>query len=67
MVAFVINTQAEDLPPVATWADLANPALRGKVASARADKSGSAYMQLATVLKVHGDEQGWALYERLVG
>ncbi|MHA1567144.1 MAG: extracellular solute-binding protein, partial [Alphaproteobacteria bacterium] len=35
--------------------------LKGKVSSARADKSGSSFMQLATVLNIYGDD-GWDVY-----
>jgi iron(III) transport system substrate-binding protein len=67
VVTFVVNTdQAKDHPPITAWKDLADPSLKGLVASARADKSGSAFMQLAAVLKVHGDEAGWPLYEQLL-
>lgn len=63
VVALVVNTDqvaAGERPR--TWTDLADPAWAGRVASARADKSGSAYMQLTTVLEVHGPEAGWDVF-----
>ena len=61
VMVFVANTNAlgKDLPK--TWRDLASANLKGKVSSARADKSGSAYMQLATVLNIYKDK-GWDVY-----
>lgn len=36
------------------------------ISSARADKSGSSYIQLATVLQAFGEEKGWELYKGLL-
>jgi iron(III) transport system substrate-binding protein len=49
-----------------TWADLANPMYKGKISVARVDKSGSAYIQLATVLQLYGEEKGWDLYGKIL-
>ena len=49
-----------------TWADLANPAYKGKISLARVDKSGSAFIQLATILQLYGDEKGWDLYAKIM-
>jgi len=48
-----------DMPK--TLADLADPKWKGKIASARADNSGSSFQQMMTVLTVFGD-QGWNKY-----
>jgi len=48
-----------DMPK--TLADLADPKWKGKIASARADNSGSSFQQMMTVLTVFGD-QGWTKY-----
>ncbi len=48
-----------DMPKSLT--DLANPKWKGKIASARADNSGSSFQQMMTVLTVFGD-QGWNRY-----
>lgn len=64
---FVVNTaklKPEQYPK--SWADLANPMLKGQISSAGADKSGSAYMQLATFLKIYGDgDAGWKKYSEI--
>ena len=48
-----------DMPKTLT--DLADPKWKGKIASARADNSGSSFQQMMTVLTVFGD-QGWTKY-----
>jgi iron(III) transport system substrate-binding protein len=63
-VIYVLMQNAKMVPDAEapkTWADLANPKWKGKIASARADNSGSAFQQMMTVLSVSGD-QGWKKY-----
>lgn len=47
-----------------TWADLADPKWKGKISSARADSSGSAFTQLTIVLTLFG-EKGWEMYGKI--
>ncbi len=64
---FIVNK--EKLSPAdypRTWSALGDPSLKGKISSARADKSGSSYMQLATVLTIYG-ERGWDVYAPILG
>ena len=59
VMVFIVNTNLTspgDTPM--TWTALADPKLKGKISSARADKSGSSFMQLATVLNIYQDK-GW--------
>lgn len=49
-----------------TWIDLGNPALKGKISVARVDKSGSSFIQLATVLQLYGEEKGWEVYGKIM-
>jgi len=67
-MVFVVNTDmvADDEMPV-SWADLADPKWDQQIAFAGADSSGSAFMQLATVLDVYGEEEGWDLFEAMMG
>ncbi len=62
-----VNTrlvQEADIPT--SWAALADPRYRGRIAYAGADRSGSAFTQLATILYVLGEQPGWALFERML-
>jgi len=49
-----------------TWTALAEPSWKGKIAAARPDKSGSAFIQLATILQIYGEDKGWALYAKIL-
>jgi iron(III) transport system substrate-binding protein len=49
-----------------SWEALADPRYRGRIAYAGADRSGSAFTQLGTLLHIFGDERGWALFERIL-
>jgi iron(III) transport system substrate-binding protein len=49
-----------------TWIDLGNPIYKGKISAGRPDKSGSAYIQLALVLQIFGEEKGWEIYTRIL-
>ncbi|MGH2848931.1 MAG: extracellular solute-binding protein [Thermoleophilaceae bacterium] len=67
LTVVMVNTnelQPEDYPK--TWLDLADDRFEGQISSARADSSGSAYIQLATILKIYGtDEAGWDKYAEI--
>ncbi len=64
LTVLMVNTdklQPEDYPK--TWLDLADERFADDISSARADSSGSAYIQLATVLRIYGDDEaGWDKY-----
>ncbi len=66
VMVFIVNTDMvpEHLTP-AKWTDLADPRLKGKISSARADKSGSSYMQLATVINIYKG-RGWDVYKGIL-
>ena len=66
VMVFVVNTNlvTEGLTP-RKWTDLSDPRLKGNISSARADKSGSSYMQLATVLNIYKDK-GWDVYKSIL-
>lgn len=67
MNVFLVNTDmlSPDQYP-RTWRDLASDHIAG-VSTAGADRSGSAYMQLANVLAIYGDgEEGWDIYRSIM-
>ncbi len=66
MNVLVVNTKMlkpEQYPT--KWTDLGDARFKKLISSARADKSGSAYMQLANVLAVYGDK-GWDVYRNIM-
>lgn len=65
--AFGVNTK--QLTPTQypkTWADLGNPMYKGKISAGRPDKSGSAFIQLAVILQIYGEEKGWDVYSKIL-
>ncbi len=62
MNVFIVNTKmlSPDKYP-RTWTDLVEPRFRKLISSARADKSGSSYMQLCNVLAIYKDK-GFDVY-----
>jgi iron(III) transport system substrate-binding protein len=66
MTVFAVNTKK--LTPAQypkTWKDLTDPKWKGMISSARADNSGSAFMQLAIVLSAYG-EGGWDIFKGMM-
>lgn len=49
-----------------TWIDLGNPLYKGKISAGRPDKSGSAFIQLALILQIYGEEKGWGVYGKIL-
>lgn len=66
-VVYVLAANTSMIPKAEvpqTWAALLDPKWKGKIASSRADNSGSAVQQLQMVLTIFGD-QGWDKYRQL--
>lgn|GEM_PF-2982954 len=51
--------------PVATWRDLAQDPLRGRVLFPDPSISGAGFLAMSTVLQFFGDTEGWALPEAI--
>jgi len=67
MNVFIVNTKmvaADKMPK--TWKDLADARFAKLVSSARADKSGSSYMQLCNTLLVYKGDEGWNVYKGIM-
>jgi iron(III) transport system substrate-binding protein len=66
-VFLVNNQQLKGANVPKSWSDLTKSTYKGRVSSARADKSGSSYIQLATVLQIYGDnDKGWNTYQNMM-
>jgi iron(III) transport system substrate-binding protein len=66
IMVFVVNTDMlteGEMPK--RWTDLSDARFEELISSARADKSGSSYMQLATVLNIYKDT-GWDVYKGIL-
>lgn len=66
MNVFIVNTKmlSPDKYP-RKWTDLTDARFKKLISSARADKSGSSYMQLANVVSIYG-EKGWDVYQGIM-
>lgn len=64
VTSFIVNEEKLDGKPVPTsWEALADPQYKGLISSARVDNSGSAYITMALIMQIFGDEKGMEIYK----
>ena len=67
VMAFIVNeSKLDGLPVPQSWMELSDPKYDDYISSAKANRSGSSYIQLATVLQRYGEEKGWEIYKGLL-
>ncbi len=69
-VGFGINTELlakKSIPPPACWADLVKPAYKGEIQVANPNSSGTAYVIIATLVQLLGEDKAFAYMKELHG
>lgn len=70
VLGFGFNTELvarRNLPAPRCWADLLNPVYRGEIQMANPNSSGTAYIVIATLVQMMGEEQAFDYLKRLHG
>lgn len=68
LAAFCVNNEVlakEGLPMPTSWADLTKPEFKGQVVMPNAASSGTGYLQIASILQMKGEEEGWKFLKAL--
>jgi iron(III) transport system substrate-binding protein len=68
MAAFCVNNEVlerKGLPMPASWEDLLDPAYQGEVVMPNPASSGTGYLQIASLLQMKGEEEGWQFLQDL--
>jgi iron(III) transport system substrate-binding protein len=68
MGAFCVNNevlQAKNLPMPTSWADLLDPVYEGELVMPNPASSGTGYLQIASLLQMMGEEEGWEFLRAL--
>src|SRR5690606_2782721 len=68
MAAFCVNNEVlerKDLPMPTSWEDLLDPAYKGEVVMPNPASSGTGYLQIASLLQMKGEEEGWQFLKDL--
>lgn len=62
MAAFCVNNEVlarKNLPMPTSWEDLLKPEFKGEVVMPNPASSGTGYLQIASLLQMKGEEEGW--------
>jgi iron(III) transport system substrate-binding protein len=65
---FCVNNvilEQRDLPMPTSWEDLLDPIYKGHVVVPNPASSGTGYLQIASILQMKGEEEGWKFLEAL--
>lgn len=68
MAAFCVNNEVlerENLPMPTSWEDLLDPVYKGQVVMPNPASSGTGYLQIASLLQMKGEDEGWQFLEGL--
>ncbi len=68
MAAFCVNNevlQRKGLPMPTSWQDLLDPLFQGEVVMPNPASSGTGYLQIASILQMKGEDQGWRFLHEL--
>ena len=68
MGAFCVNNEvlsAKNLPMPTSWADLLDPVYEGEIVMPNPASSGTGYLQIASLLQMMGEEEGWEFLRAL--
>jgi iron(III) transport system substrate-binding protein len=68
MAAFCVNNEvlaSKNLPMPASWEDLLDPVYKGEIVMPNPASSGTGYLQIASLLQMKGEEEGWQFLKDL--
>ena len=68
MGAFCVNNEvmsSKNLPMPTSWADLLDPVYEGEIVMPNPASSGTGYLQIASLLQMMGEEEGWEFLRAL--
>jgi iron(III) transport system substrate-binding protein len=68
MAAFCVNNEVlerKNLPMPSSWEDLLDPVYKGEVVMPNPASSGTGYLQIASLLQMKGEEEGWQFLDAL--
>jgi iron(III) transport system substrate-binding protein len=60
-----IEARKANLPKIASWTDLGDPAFKGKVTMPNPASSGTGYLMVSGWIQMMGEEKAWAFMDRL--
>ena len=66
--AAVVNTKLlaeKKLPKPKSWMDLANPVYKGEIVMPDPATSGTAFLSVAAIMQIYGEEKGWDLLKNI--